>query len=333
MVGLRYRRGNLYSSLPIPLVLALILTLFAASPENVSSDSNESNISEFVPVEDVLNITENSTPADNGTSDEFIDVDEFLWTNETSGEENLAEDVIIPEENETQEIISPEENITEEIPPEEFIPVDEFLNQTNTTQEEVDDEPLEPELESTIASLSEESYSLSGDYVEAGATEIYPEEGSFSAQAWVRTSDTSDGIILSTGEYGTVEQYWSMGKSWSGDLAPLYIRLNDGSDGEIFGYGTKNLADGKWHYVVFVRDRIEKKVLGYVDGELDLEFNDTTDGIIDKNSELMLGNSNPNQDEWFVGEITGFGTFSEAFTTEEVRALYSAQAADYGEDG
>lgn len=295
MSGLRCRRGNLYSSLPIPLAIVLFLTLFAITPENISSNSNGSNLSEFVPVEDMLNITENFTPADNGTVEEFVDMDEFL-ANETLPGDNMSEVIPIPEENITG------------IPPEEFVPVDEFAD-------------------------TWEVYSLAGTYAEVEAPEVYPGRESFSVEAWIKTSDLGDGVAVGSGEYGEIESYWAMGKYWSGDFAPMFIRLNDGSDGEIFGVGSINLADGKWHYIVFVRDTGVKEVRGYVDGIEDIRFNDTTTTIIDSSQELMVGNADPSIKEWFVGNITGLNVYQRALSADEIAESYGNSSEIFGVDG
>jgi hypothetical protein len=109
------------------------------------------------------------------------------------------------------------------------------------------------------------------------------------------------------------------------------IRLNDGS-GEISGVGTKNLADGRWHHVVFVRDAARRVVLGYVDGILDLEFTDTTLDISDTSSVLSVGLADEFQNEKFVGSVANVNTYSYALSENEVLALYEASISRFSVD-
>jgi hypothetical protein len=207
-----------------------------------------------------------------------------------------------------------------QVPPSNFTNASgEFPDATpaNTTNE-TSGEPPEPE----TMELSED------DMPELEAAAVYPEEGGFSAEAWIKTDDIADGVVATTGEYGDLESYWSMGKAFAGDSACLYIRLNNGT-GEISGVGATDIADGKWHHIVFVRDVESGKALGYVDGALDLEFNDTTGSISDASTSLYIGNANPYQEEWFVGEVSGIETYPHALSEEEVQQLFEQSAGTY----
>ena len=159
------------------------------------------------------------------------------------------------------------------------------------------------------------------EYRELDEENIYPGSGSFSAEAWIRTADISDAIIVSTGECCGIESYWAFGKSWSVDRAFFFVKLNDGT-GEISGTGTRNIADGGWHQLVFVRDRENKEVRGYVDGIQDIEFEDTTEEILDISSKLLAGIGNIYQEEWFEGEIASLNTYAHALTEDEIKGLY-----------
>ncbi|MEW6721717.1 MAG: LamG domain-containing protein [Candidatus Micrarchaeota archaeon] len=170
------------------------------------------------------------------------------------------------------------------------------------------------------------AYALeAGEYVELPGFDIYPGEGDFTASAWIRTESSSDAVILSSGECCEIEKYWSMALSAGGDGAYLLIRLNDAM-GEISSIGTTDLADGEWHHVAFVRDRSAGIVTGYVDGFPDLAFNDTSGAISDSSQQLLIGNSNPHQDEWFEGSVSGAATTLGALSAEELALLASFPA-------
>ncbi len=166
-------------------------------------------------------------------------------------------------------------------------------------------------------------YSLGGkEYIELEGAEIYPGEGSFSVEAWIKTSDLKDAVIVSTGECCWIEEYWALAKAKSGDKALFQIKLNDGT-GEISGAGARNLADGNWHHVVFVRDRENGIVRGYIDGSLDLEFGDATGEISDASERLIIGNGNIYQNEWFNGSVSKVKTYRRALIEEEIVNSYS----------
>ena len=166
-------------------------------------------------------------------------------------------------------------------------------------------------------------YSIDRNRVfELAGGNIYPKSDGFSVEAWIKTSNVWDSIIVSSNECCDVEKYWGMGLSWAGTSTPLFIKLNDGS-GEIYGVGVKNLADDRWHHVVFVRDVSQRVVRGYVDGELDLEFADTTGEILDVSDRLLVGGSSDIYlEDRFNGTVAGLRTYPFALNPDEVKVRY-----------
>lgn len=164
-------------------------------------------------------------------------------------------------------------------------------------------------------------FELVGTYREVEAPLLYPGTGSFSAAAWIRTAEAEDAVIVSSGECCGIERYWSLGMSRTGPSAVLLVRLNDGR-GEIFGTGKTNLADGRWHHVVLVRNARDRIVFGYVDGAPELGMDDPTAGISDASTVLLVGAANVFQDEFFRGEVRSVQTTSDALTSERISALH-----------
>ncbi|VVB50792.1 Concanavalin A-like lectin/glucanases superfamily protein [uncultured archaeon] len=103
----------------------------------------------------------------------------------------------------------------------------------------------------------------------------------------------------------------------------LAVKINDGS-GELSDAGKINIADGRWHHIVFVRDRAGREVRGYVDGVLDVRFSDSKGDVSDTSRRLVIGNSNPLQDGSFVGRIFGVKTYSRALSIVDVQGLYAS---------
>lgn len=114
------------------------MLLFAgASPENNTNESFSDNSSEFIDVDDYLNITENQTNETSEEQTEFVNIDELTAKyNESEGEyENDSEEFIDIDDliNTSDEI---EENVTGENDTAEIIGVEEYINNTvNETQE------------------------------------------------------------------------------------------------------------------------------------------------------------------------------------------------------
>ncbi len=154
---------------------------------------------------------------------------------------------------------------------------------------------------------------------EADASPVYPGTGDFSVTVWINTSDASDGSIVSSGECCVQSSYWAIEKAWAGDRAVLLIKMNNGS-GEIFGYGSRDIADGRPHAITFVRDAAGKSARGYLDGSLELEFSDTTGDVSDVSTTLVVGNGNKYADDWFVGEISDIEVYPRALTDAEIPA-------------
>lgn len=154
-------------------------------------------------------------------------------------------------------------------------------------------------------------------------TNIYPGANSFSVGLWLKVDYAHDGVILSTGEGGAIERYWSVATNSAGENNSLIsVKLNSGQ-GEVVGYNKKNLLDGNWHNVVFVRDRFVSLVRIYMDGVFESEFYDATNDISDISSSLSIGVGNPESNDWFVGNVSGISIFNSILSEAEINASYT----------
>lgn len=169
---------------------------------------------------------------------------------------------------------------------------------------------------------------------------LYPGQGSFSAEFWIRTPSTQDQTFLSSGE-GKTDRYWKIGM----DIAQqgiLSIRFSSNESNEIKeipdalvegpqSFGTTSLNDGQWHHILAVRDRSQHQVRGYVDGKLDLFYNDTSTDITDLADHLVLGMSNPNSDIGYDGELTLVNIYPYTLNSEEAQNHYENQKPTFTE--
>ena len=116
--------------------------------------------------------------------------------------------------------------------------------------------------------------------------DLHPGTGSFTADAWVKTAGplpSGGGVVIRhyecSGECspGTRDGDWDLRVSPDGHDEG-FIRDNAAGDGgglEILG--TRNVADGNFHFLALIRDIPAGKARLYVDGSLDVELDLTAD--------------------------------------------------------
>ncbi|MFH2101697.1 MAG: LamG-like jellyroll fold domain-containing protein [Candidatus Micrarchaeota archaeon] len=217
----------------------------------------------------------------------------------------------------------------------DFVDIDSYMNQTGFQEPDVGQEGLfQPEGLQSYGELFEAGKGQGSwnefpgaiSFVQKrqarlNAIDIYPGDRGFSVALTFSTSRASaDSPLVSSGECCGLEEYWAIELSTDGESAVLSIKLNDGS-GEISGQGSRNLADGQKHRVVFVRDRASRTIRGYVDGRPELEFEDATNSISDSSEALCLGNGNQYEDGWFYGDMSDLVIFPHALGEVEAAGL------------
>lgn len=168
-----------------------------------------------------------------------------------------------------------------------------------------------------------------------------PGTGSFTLDAWVKTSATANQTLVSKYECGgscpagALSLYFL---SMSAGKVVAEIRDSDGSSpGSQFLMGTSIIADGNFHHVAMTRDMATSQLRIYVDGALDASaaLNAGSDGAIQNNDSeadpLIIGGffnggtttlRNP-----FTGLIDELEYFNRTLSVSELQAIVNAGSA------
>jgi len=91
---------------------------------------------------------------------------------------------------------------------------------------------------------------------------------------------------------------------------------------------TADHNDGEWHHVVGVRDLARDKLFIYVDGELEAEAEDVTDGSTSNSYDLQIGRFNAGGWSYFNGLMDDVRIYNRALSLEEVTELYETTRRD-----
>jgi len=180
-----------------------------------------------------------------------------------------------------------------------------------------------------------------GDYVSVPDSPALYSTGSFSLDAWVKT--TGDGAVMAHYECGGFcisggsDSDWEM--TISGGHLAAYIRDADAGGPDSGGqslFGTTAVADGAFHHLAVVRDIANDKLLLYVDGALDASaaLNAGSDGALGTDAgndgeadPVTIGlviSSTPALVEQLTGLIDEPDYFDAALTPAQVAAIAGA---------
>lgn len=83
--------------------------------------------------------------------------------------------------------------------------------------------------------------------------------------------------------------------------------------------GAKDLRDNTWHHVAFVRDKVNDKILGYVDGELEFEENDCGTDLTFTTKHRIGADNRTSGMPYFHGEIDELRIWNTARTQSQIR--------------
>lgn len=166
------------------------------------------------------------------------------------------------------------------------------------------------------------------DFVEVPISDTltFTQGTTFTAQAWVKTSDSptqNDGVI------GTYRQstapFWNISVSGDNeaDRGKIGFNLRDVGRAHSVSIGSPNpLNDGEWHYLAGVRDQDAKKVRFYVDGELINELDDTTEDI-NSGQSVWIGE---HLQRYYMGLIDEVKIWNRALSAAEIGESMLASA-------
>ncbi len=186
-------------------------------------------------------------------------------------------------------------------------------------------------------------------YVQIPATSaMYPGAGSFTADAWIKTTQSAGTkMVFSIYERGGVNS--GEVNSWYGIMivdGKLYGEMRDtdagGDPGASGGQGltgTTNIADGQFHHVAMGRDMVSNKMLIYVDGNLEASgtLNNGSNGTIQDDDGLpdyfFIGAVQDTKHDpvipayLFAGTIDEVEIFHRTLSPTEIQAIYNAGSA------
>lgn len=144
---------------------------------------------------------------------------------------------------------------------------------------------------------------------------------SYSIACWVRGSRTGD-FSISEKWYDNgapvIDKYpWSLRTGGAGNRNCAF-NIYDGTNNP--GVAFKNVLDGRWHFIVAVRDYGADVIRAYTDSVLSNTTTDNTTGDVSTDRQITIGSRGAGQ--FFPGQIDKFRLFNKALTQAEITALY-----------
>jgi len=161
-------------------------------------------------------------------------------------------------------------------------------------------------------------YSFLGNgYIDCGRdVSLNIDTGSFSLTFWVKSSARIDSRLIN--RYFPGYNIWS--RTTNGNLR--FVTYNGSSDGDV--YTTSEPLDGSWHFIVFVRNKINlNKLLAYVDGNFESEGGDDTISISDVNKNFYIGAAGTSS-QFFEGFMDDIRMYNAALSSSQIRQNYIA---------
>ena len=148
---------------------------------------------------------------------------------------------------------------------------------------------------------------------------------SFSIEFWMKTDSAS---VCSTNQVAigrndaATNVHWWVGCFKTGNRAAFYLRDTGGS---LFGVqGATDLTDGRWHYVVAVRDGAANQLRIYVDGLLEGSTAASYSSSFDSSVPLNIGWVNLSHGYHFNGVIDEVAIHNEALSAFDVLVRYGS---------
>jgi hypothetical protein len=147
------------------------------------------------------------------------------------------------------------------------------------------------------------------------------------------TQDQSFSIILwinyeATGDWQGVLQKFNGGYPFKVEVNPsnsLYCAIWDQVNNP--GAHVGNVS-GDWHHFAFVRDRSEKKIYSYLDGQLKETKDDTINGATENAADLYIGARKPGNTILFYGILDEIAIYNRALTETEILSAVQGNIPD-----
>ena len=163
------------------------------------------------------------------------------------------------------------------------------------------------------------SFDGTDDHVNFGKSEAIG-TSDFTVEAWVRTSMTSDGVVIQSRQNGSTGGQWTLR---IGDGASHVGKVNfwDHS-GSAYGFqcrSTSTINDDLWHHIAFRRSGTDGQI--FIDGVADLATvcDGGSSAVSYASLDYALGYDRRDNNEHFDGELDEVRVWSEARTQNELR--------------
>jgi hypothetical protein len=156
------------------------------------------------------------------------------------------------------------------------------------------------------------SFDGTNDYVLVKHNAMLNAQGNFTIEAWIKTSLSSVGTIVSKYAGGVG---WHLAVTLEGKvLSWFYASASDYTTNMV---STKTVNDGAWHYIVIARTYGDKYRV-YIDGDLDKSYNDNTVGEVSNTENVYLG-TRPGLLQYFNGVIDEVRIYNRALSAAEIQ--------------
>lgn len=147
------------------------------------------------------------------------------------------------------------------------------------------------------------------------------------------TQDQDFSIILwinyeAQGDWQGVLQKFNGGYPFKVEVNPsnsLYCAIWDQTNNP--GAQVGNVS-GDWHHVAFVRDRSEKKIYSYLDGQLQETKDDTINGTTENAADLYIGARKPGNTILFYGTLDEIAIYNRVLTEAEILSAVQGNIPD-----
>ncbi|MFR9164876.1 MAG: LamG-like jellyroll fold domain-containing protein [Dysgonomonas sp.] len=150
---------------------------------------------------------------------------------------------------------------------------------------------------------------------------------SFTISLWFKSAgvgSNNDTYLINKGSFSKDTNTGATGK-WYGiqyKNSKLTFAIDDDVTKTNIDFAAAAYFDNSWHHIACVRDRENKMIRMYLDGEMKLEKADAKTGAIGEESDLMIGNSrflnNPYQ-----GEMDELRIYNSALRADEIYDLFN----------
>ena len=168
------------------------------------------------------------------------------------------------------------------------------------------------------------------DYVDCGNPTELQITGALTISCWVKSSDTTDYVLVQKDDIGVNRSYALWGNEWGG--APKvcqFIVFNGGSATSV--KSATDINDGNWHNVVAVFNPSTTMQI-YIDGSLDGENTTSIPTSIDNDPVNFQIGRGGNGAYYMDGNVDEVGIWDVALASTEVTELYTNGPIDLNTD-